>query len=261
ITKEEFVRLLTFSNNPSSAFLISAVGSALWSCPRFGIALYIIELLTAFVIGAVMHIMFPVKNSSLTVNVPTKKHMGIRVFSAVMTDSALSMINVCALVLFFASLVGASVSVAENFGVSQTAKTLLYGFFEMTGACGEAAKLQSKEAGLILTALICGWSGLSVHFQVISISASEGVSFLPYFCAKACQGVLSALSMLLYIRFFDSALPSACIPALSVSGTSDKNSTAFTIAVNAVLGFSFLLYFTGRSRARISSVHDRVQTK
>ncbi len=246
INGEELSRLLTFSNNPSSAFLISAVGSALWSCPRFGVVLYIIQLLSALIIGISLRILFPLKHRTGETISLNKKSFGIRTFSLAVSESAMSMLNVCALVLFFSSFVGAVGAVAESFGASELIKTLIYGFFEMTGGCSAAAKLMPVETGLVLTSLICGWSGLSVHFQVISISFVNNISFLPYFISKLFQGIISALMMLFYIKNVDMSLPSLCIPAFSGTVPTNEN-TAFAIIANAVFICAVILYFKANS--------------
>ena len=51
LTREEAERVLTFSNNPSSAFLINAVGVSLWGNRKFGVALYIVVLVSQVLTG------------------------------------------------------------------------------------------------------------------------------------------------------------------------------------------------------------------
>ena len=260
ISGEEMERLLTFSNNPSSAFLISAVGSTLWSCPDFGVVLYVIQIIASIVIGVAFRFLMPIKKNEDHHFSEQRQTIGVRIFSKVIAESAVSMLNVCALVLFFASMVGALVSVIESFGTGQLLKTFIYGFFEMTGATGEAAKILPKETGMVITALICGWSGLSVHFQVISICSDKNISFAPYFAAKAMQGLLSALAMLGYIKLIDTSLPLACVPALAAYGEGNRGNTAFAIAANTVLVISLLFHFLPRLFHRFF-VHGGGQAK
>ena len=58
LTREETERVLTFSNNPSSAFLISAVGVSLWGNRQFGIALYATVLISAVLTGILVHLLY-----------------------------------------------------------------------------------------------------------------------------------------------------------------------------------------------------------
>ncbi len=234
ISKSELQRLLTFSNIPGSAFLISAVGWSLWSSTHFGTVLYIIQILSALLIGLFLRILYPLPKNDRSEIRPSDVSFGIGNFLRVVSESSVSMLNVCALVLFFAAFVGALVSILGRFDLGQDAIAVIYGFFEMSGAVGAAALVPSRELGMVLTALICGWSGLSIHFQVISICEQDGISFVPYFAAKAVQGILSALFMLIYIRFINKSLPYLCLPTIFVDGHSLGN-TAFAFVTNAVM--------------------------
>ena len=253
ISKNELQRLLTFSNIPGSAFLISAVGWSLWSSTHFGTVLYVIQIISALLIGLFLRILYTPEKKDCSENVSSEVSFGIGNFLRVVSDSSVSMLNVCALVLFFAAFVGALVSILEKFDLSQGTIAVIYGFFEMSGAVGAAALVPSRELGMVLTALICGWSGLSIHFQVISVCEQDGISFVPYFAAKAAQGVLSAFFMFIYIKFINKGLPYLCLPTIFVDGHSLGN-TAFAFFTNAVMLtvgiIAYPLYFFSRARKK-----------
>ena len=233
ISREEMSYLLAFSNIPGSAFLISAVGSALWSNSRFGLALYIIQIVSAVIIGVFMRIFFPLPKSAMLCERAEKPTFGVRSFSNVIKDASSSMLGVCALVLFFASFVGALFSLLEGFHLNTAVSSLIYGFFEMSGAVEMASEIGNRELGMVLTALICGWSGLSIHFQIISICIEDRISFVPYFAAKTAQAIISALSMLLYVRVIDRSLPSLSVfaPLPSIPQGSLLSNAVFVLGV------------------------------
>lgn len=243
IGKEEFERLLVISNNPSSAFLISAVGTSLWSCPRFGVVLYAAQILSALTVGVIFRFLFP------PIKVISEKNERVKIkqisfrksLTQAVSDAAGSMIIVCAFVLFFAAVCGAMIGIIERFAPSRTIKSLIYGFFEMSGAVCEAAKVTPVKTGLILTAVICGWSGLSVHFQVMSLCHDRNVNFLPYICGKGLQSVISALLIILYIRFFDSSVIQMCVPAVAFKTESKISTYSLYIAAFFVLSAVFLI--------------------
>ncbi len=242
ISRAEMSYLLAFSNIPGSAFLISAVGSAIWSNSRFGAALYIIQLASAVIIGIFMRIFFPLKTGEIKRERREKPSFGVRNFSTVISEAASSMIGVCALVLFFASFVGALFSLLEGFHMSAAVNSLIYGFFEMSGAVGEASKIENRALGMVITALICGWSGLSIHFQIISICIEDGVSFVPYFAAKTAQALLSALGMILYVRIIDPSSSSLSVFATSPSVAAGSAAVAFLSKALFSLGVIQVLY-------------------
>ena len=55
----------------------------------------------------------------------------------------------------------------------------------------------------MLSAMIAGWSGLSVHCQIMTLCGGRGLSLRPYVLAKLAQGMLSGVVMLLALRFVD----------------------------------------------------------
>ena len=59
---------------------------------------------------------------------------------------------------------------------------------------------------MLLCALAVGWSGLSVHFQIMSICDGCAVSFRPYFASKAAQGLLNVLLLRLLLWWRPDAL-------------------------------------------------------
>ena len=233
IGRAEMSHLLAFSNIPGSAFLISAVGSALWASSRFGMALYIIQIISAVIIGAFMRIFFPIPKNAAVGTRTERPSFVVRSFSNVIREASASMMGVCALVLFFASFVGALFSLLEGFHLNSAVSSLIYGFFEMSGAVDMAAEIENKSLGMVITALICGWSGLSIHFQIISICIEDGISFVPYFAAKTAQALISALGMLLYVRVIDPTLPSLSAFALmpSVAGGEFLSNLVFVLGV------------------------------
>ena len=77
-------------------------------------------------------------------------------------------------------------------------RALIFGLFELTGGVAEAAALPC-EIGAVIAAFISGWSGFSVHFQIMSICADRGISFKPYFLAKFAQGIVAAVLVFLFL--------------------------------------------------------------
>lgn len=229
INDRELLHLLCFCNGPSSAFLISAVGISLFGSKAFGIALYVAELLSAVVIGIIFR--FVLKNETPEPSVqdtpeePKKPGCTRTVVNAV-RDSAEGMLYVCAFVVFFAVITGILEIYAEKFGISGTMKALSVGFFEMTGGVFAASELK-RGAAYICTAFIVGWSGLSVHFQFISLCGNRRIKYGIYFCAKFLRGLLDAFFIIIISSAFggsfaadpvgvQSFLPSAVIHPTNV---------------------------------------------
>lgn len=197
ISRSELEHLLTFCNGPSSAFLISAVGASLFSSRRFGVMLYCAEIISAIVIGAVGRAFFSHKKrydeKTLVCGIrPQGERAGLRSVVGAVTSSASSMLYVCSFVVFFSSVTGILGAYADAAELPRTIKTLLIGFFEMTGGVSAASSLP-KYSACLCTAAIVGWSGLSVHFQLVSLCADRKIAYRPYFLAKLIRGALDLI--------------------------------------------------------------------
>lgn len=235
ISKQECEHLLTFSNNPSSGFLITAVGVSLLGSHRLGLILYLVVLGTAFFIGFLMRFFLRkpanTREGGEHPHYPSGLHPGgMSMFTDAVSHAATGMLTVCAYVVFFSALMGALSRMVDSLGgMSQEAYAVLCGFFELSGGVSEAAGLVGQTASsilpLVLTAAITGWSGLSVHCQIMTLCGGRGLSFKPYFIAKALQGILCGGIMWVLLTLIDpSDLPpiseevAAWLPMLSVPG-------------------------------------------
>lgn len=261
ISKEECEHLLTFSNNPSSAFLVTAVGTSLFGNHRLGLMLYLVILGTAFFIGFLMRFFLRKGTSGQAApkehpHFPSGLHPGgIAMFTNAVSHAAISMLTVSAYVLFFSALTGTLSCMLMDIGsISQEVYALICGFFELSGGVSEAAALvgqnNSSLVPIVLTAMIAGWSGLSVHCQIMTLCGGRGLSFKPYFIAKVLQGLLCGGIMWLLLSVMDPAdLPpvsetvAEILPTVSELGLVSSTLTLFShVGLVAGTGLRFWQY-------------------
>lgn len=193
ISKTECEHLLTFINNPGSAFLITAVGMTLYGNRRLGVLLYATVLGTGFFVGFLARFFLRRGEApSEHPHFPSGLHVGgVETFTGAISGAATAMLTVCAYVIFFSALTGALGCAMGNGGRGgEGGYVLLSGILEMTGGISLAATLSDPRWGLILTAAFAGWSGISVHCQIMTLCGGRGLSFKPYLLAKALQGLL-----------------------------------------------------------------------
>lgn len=196
IDDEELSHLLCFVNIPSSAFLIGTVGDSLMGDRRFGVALYCITLLSAVLIGAATNTFRHKKKTQIasflerTVFLKTDT---VRVFNEAVSDSALAMLRICAFVVFFAVVVGVVEALVATLSLPQPLYALLFGLFEMTGGTARAAMLNDPALSETLCMFLIGWSGISVHCQMMSLCTDVKLSPRSYLLAKASHGLLNVL--------------------------------------------------------------------
>ncbi len=236
ISRRECEHLLTFVSNPSSAFLITAVGVSMYGNRRLGVLLYGVVLGCGLFMGLLSRFFMNGKRGGLRHVHPhypmgfhpdgtagrgesaTEKG-GISVVTGAVSRSAVNMLTVCAYVVFFSTLMG--VFVTEVLGAlpfsegaaGAVLRPLLCGILEMSCGVSEAAGVAASgcfsarglEISLVLTAMIAGWSGVSVHCQIMTLCGGRGISFRPYLIAKAAQGLLCGAVMILVLGIADPA--------------------------------------------------------
>lgn len=211
ISKSECEHLLTFTSNPGSAFLITAVGVSLYGNRHLGVVIWCTVLGCGFFVGFLARFFLrrgqaPAEHPHF----PSGLHIGgIETFTGAVTGAATGMLTVCAYVIFFSAVTGALSCAIDATGRHEVGYTLLSGLLEMTGGISAASMLPDKEWGLILTAAFAGWSGISVHCQIITLCGGRGLSFRPYLIAKAVQGLLCGGVMAGLLRINPSLLHSA----------------------------------------------------
>lgn len=236
IDKKETARLLSFCNNPSSAFLISAVGTSLYASREVGVMLYSVTLINALIVGVAQRIFSPRRRAN-TNHISKTSPSGINAFTDSVTRSAEAMLIICAYVIFFSAIIGCLSDLLLMLNCSGAAMAFIYGALELSGGVAAASSLGLTRSGLALAAFIVGWSGLSVHFQIISVTGGRGLPLKPYFIAKLIQGAMNALWVFIILTFFPSLLDEP-VPAASAAATSPfyfKYAAAVTLSFVAAL--------------------------
>lgn len=215
ISKKQAERILCFSNNPSSAFLVSAVGASLWGNVKFGIALYASVLLSAFLIGIfTAHTSKDEKSSESPPISPNQKQEPRsvpRLFCHAIRSALGSILLVCAYVVFFSALVGTFNYMPGMQALPSGAQAFIFCAFEISCGMSQAAALSPPILAAFLCAFAAGWSGISVHCQALSVCDRSPLSLRPYLYAKAAQAILTPLILGIIIGL----CPNLLIPAIS----------------------------------------------
>ncbi len=190
ISAREYNTLLCICATPSPAFLIGTVGGGMLGSKSAGAFLYAISLVSSALIGIFLHILHGRADLK---QLPKASFERPRAFSEIFThaisDAGLGMLNICAFVVFFCAFLGALEGLLMPLGLSPVFTALLFGFFELTSGLERICSLSAPNV-FALAALTTGWSGLSVHFQTMSICRAQGTKFTPYIAASALKGLL-----------------------------------------------------------------------
>ena len=182
MSKIDGERCLSFTNNPGIVFVICAVGSGMYGSFSVGVYLWIIQTVTALLIGSLMMNHTPFSHATM----PAAGTPDTNSFPKAVVSSVRAVLNVCGFVVFFRVLTNVLTPSDGNI-----CKTVLSGLLEMT--CGISQLNPAEEITLPLTSMMLGWSGFSVHFQIVNAVSEAKLSLRPYFVGKVLQSLLSAL--------------------------------------------------------------------
>ena len=240
LSARQCTRLLTFINNPSSAYMISAVGASLLGSRRLGLLLWSVSLLCSFGTALVTRVLLPDDSKGMT-SAPQPVRMGAEVFTSAVSTAAQSMLAVCAYVLFFSAVLGALQSALAHLALPPAVSALLYGIVEMSGGIARAAEVANTAQAAMLCAALSCWSGLSVMCQIMTVCHGRGFAFLPYLLAKATQALTAAALTGLAVRYLFPLLPpedmhaSLLIPEGTAQVFIKTANIAFVIACAAMM--------------------------
>ncbi len=196
ISKNEGERCLAFTNNPGIVFVVCAVGGGLFGSFSVGIFLWIIQTISAVFIG----ILFadPGKRYSTENAVPRAPIALNRIFPKAVVSSVSAVLNICGFVVFFRVLI----SVLTSAVPLDSFQTVLSGLLEVT--CGISFLKDFSFQSAIFASLMLGWSGFSVHFQILNVISVADLSPKYYFPGKVLQACVSpVITALVYPLFSD----------------------------------------------------------
>ena len=201
--REEAGRLIAFSNNATPAFLMGLGGAVLGSAAK-GIALYISVISAALFYGFFLGRRAP--RIKATKPLPEYKlSFGefIRHFCDALTESALSVVALCGYIVLFSAVAACIAAVCAALALPAGLAAILSLFCELTGGFSSAGSV--FDGGLLFAILsaAAAFSGICVHFQVISSAKAAGVGPRRFVFGKVMQGILTFFfSYLIYLQFF-----------------------------------------------------------
>lgn len=248
LTKTEAERLVSFTNSSNPLFIFGAVSVGFFNNAKLGVMLALAHYLGNITVGLVMRFygknepqkkldkkqnslrsaLSALHQTRINDNRPIGKLLGDAVMSSVQTLLMIggfiilfSVINKLLFHLHITAFFAEGIEAIFKFFhlPGELSIPFISGLFEIT--LGSQLISQIQEATLmeqaIVTSLILGFSGLSIHAQVASILAQTDIRFKPFFFARIMQGIFSAFYTFLlwkpiYEDFYNNEQPSNAIP-------------------------------------------------
>jgi len=247
ISKYEAERLLGFCNNSGPLFILGAVGVSLFGNMKIGWIIYISHIAAAFIVGIIMKIGIREYDVPLPYSDVRNSDMAIaEIFPKVISNSVSSILNVCGVIIFAASMSRLILGFIPADGWYTAA---LQGIFEFSSGISAIGELDIGEIEkIVLSVFIVGFAGISVHLQVISITARYGLSMKCYIIGKILHAVISSGIVYIVVRY--TGILYKFVPEESARMSVGFMSTAVFMALGvAVLVFAGVIlrrYFAGK---------------
>ncbi|MBQ8509138.1 MAG: hypothetical protein IJ493_04440 [Clostridia bacterium] len=190
LTLDEAGRLCAFSNNAGLAFCVGGIGLALFGDTAVGWQLYVSQLLAAALVGIAQRPRSFRHPAESTPPTESASQSAGEIVTAAVSQAGMTMLKICAFAVFFA-VIGDALAMVLTVYFGEIVSALGVSFCELTMASRCCAGLGGL-AGKLLCGFAVGFSGISVHMQVVSVLSGSGISATRYSVSKLVQGLLTA---------------------------------------------------------------------
>ncbi|TYP59983.1 sporulation integral membrane protein YlbJ [Thermosediminibacter litoriperuensis] len=274
----EAERLVSFTNTADPLFMVGAVAVGMFKDVRLGSIIALAHYISALLVGIIMR--FYARNSEMTPPVTSSRSResillkatkellrarreDSRPFGQLLGDCIKDSINSLLLILGFIILFSVIIRIItiagfvnmlvpilnvilKIFGLQDSlSPSIISGIFEITlgtklASTADAPLIQR----IVIASAIIAWSGLSVHFQVISMLSDTDIKILPYLMARLLHalfaGIITYFIMIIPIEGFNSwSMP---VFAIAPQKTSESWLNIFTVSSQVfLLLFSLLI--------------------
>ena len=189
ISKKRAEYLCSFTNNASVSFVVGFVGGELLKDTSVGLWLLIFQITASGITAAVMKYCLFGRGKFEQPKYVKSAKIGLR---EAISDSASTMVTLCACVIFFIVCGNAIISF---FGIAPPIDALVKSVLEFSSGCATAVR--AGRAALPLIAFSIGFTGISVMLQVKSVIESK-LSVKPFLVGKIISGAVMTLLAVIF---------------------------------------------------------------
>lgn len=233
-SKEEASHLMAFTNNASPLFLFGAVAVGMFNNPALGSIIAGAHYLANLTVGLILRFHGNRKSSQAGFKKSQNKQILIKAFRALyhahstdgrpigklLGDAVKNSVQTLLLIGGFIIIFSVIIEILNQLGfLAILAKifslvladlniepnlyhALACGFVEMTiGTKIVSETIASLEHKLLVTSLILGWLGLSVHAQAISMVADTDIDIKPYLFGRILHSALAGFWLIILLKF------------------------------------------------------------
>ena len=213
LTTAEAERLLSFTNNSSPIFIISAIGISIFGNKTIGIVLLFIQILSSILVGIIFRFWKYndkeyIDYSYLSLNEDTNLKVvpnTVEIFINSIKNAVFTTLQIGGFVIIFSVILSilkstgilnilayllSFIGIPENYSLA-----LIYGLFEISNGMNLIKNIiaYNNIVSLIVSSFILGFGGISILFQIYSLIYKEHISIKPYICGKLLQACFSVI--------------------------------------------------------------------
>ncbi|MCR4925072.1 MAG: hypothetical protein K5917_02165 [Clostridiales bacterium] len=210
ITENQAKRMLMFCINSGPAFVINTIGFALLGNIKAGLLIYTATTLSSIIIGIITRF-FADCSQTVKIKPKSKALPTSEAFVLSVSNASVNMLNICSFILLF-SVFSALLDLIK---MPDTLSTLIKATTEIT----TASVCIKEKATPEIFALMLGWGGICVHFQILGYIKKCKMELWLFLIGRIANAVLSSVICMLLFKFIPISLEASTIiyPRVSFS--------------------------------------------
>lgn len=221
--------LLGFCVNGGPSFIIIAVGTGMFGYRKAGIILFLSHIAASFIICRISTALN--KEKSVPQNFKSNSAAISDRFVDSVANASNSMLSICACVVLFSAIC----SIIKILPLNSEIKTYVSCLAEVTSG------LSDYSLSIPMTAFFLGFSGFSVHLQVLSAAGAFSPSIPRFICVRFIHGALSYIICKVFLTLSPIATETLSNSVKFISGKSDVSIAAAVSLVATIFITGFYL--------------------
>ena len=223
---EDLTPYVFLTSNAGVGFTVSFIGIYLWNSCSFGIFLYVLQLISSFLV-------FKIAKKSAVIITSQKKIPIITSFTQNVKQSTMILLEICGFTLVF-SIIRVQLQSVLNLKANSILSILFSSVLEVSEGAFLSSNAQNYNVGLFFTGFCLGFGGICMCLQ--TYSACKGCfSISRFVILKLIQGLICG--SICYVLSFYFKLSDKTVQT-SFCGEIDK----FSVFINCCLLFLTLTY-------------------
>lgn len=182
ISKSQAEILCSMSNMPSLAFMLFIVGQYSLGSIWYGLSIWFIIFFSTIISGYLLNIKNKNNLYNNIIKLNIQKRSILYHINKSIIDSMFLMINICALIVFFACII----AIINNSNLPLYSKNVITSLLELNNGVSiiNSQYCTNNSIKYIIICTVCAWSGLCVHMQIYNVMSENDLSCKKYFLSK-----------------------------------------------------------------------------